>query len=102
MSQQPNKSVNKTGKKKMTDAEKAARTAALKNESKSAKFIRLATPRVNKALKAIGQIARLGGSQYESTPEQRAAMFKALRDAIAGAEDRFKGVREAKQGFVFQ
>lgn len=72
----------KSGRKKLTPAEKEARKAALKAEPKSTRFMRLALPRVTKAIKAISTIGNLSGGQYESTPEQREKILAALNEAV--------------------
>ena len=66
-------------------------------ESKSQRFVRLANARVNKALKAIEQIKHLSSPNYESTPEQRIAVFSALARALADAEKAFQGRKETEQ-----
>lgn len=59
-------------------------------ESKAERFERLATARMEAALKRIELIGNLAGPGYESTPEQQAAMWKALDDAIAAVKARFQ------------
>jgi hypothetical protein len=46
------------------------RKPAPENESKNDKFVRLASPRVTKAIKTIRTIANLGSVNYERTAEQ--------------------------------
>jgi hypothetical protein len=60
-------------------------------ESKQAKFVRLAEARVNRALKDIALIGNLSAGQYESTPEQVAAIMGALRSAVESTESKYAG-----------
>lgn len=52
------------------------------DETKSAKFSRLASARVSKAVKSIKQIGNLAGAGYERTPEQISTIGKHLKDAV--------------------
>jgi hypothetical protein len=68
--------------------EPAAQTEAL--ESKADSFKRLATARVNKALKYIDLVKNLSNrSVYEYQPEQVATIMKALRDQVDALEQTF-------------
>lgn len=51
---------------------------ALPNESKEDAFKRLASARVNKAIKMIALIGNLSSAQYSSTSEQHDAIERAL------------------------
>ena len=53
------------------------------NETKSAKFIRLANIRVVAALAAIERLGKLGSPAYERSPEQIAKLAAVLNDATA-------------------
>ena len=86
------------GKKKLTEAEKAARKEALKNESKAAKFLRLARKRMPRALKALASVANLAG--YEFTDDQRDKILAAIGDAANEIRTRF--MREKKAANEFQ
>jgi len=88
------KQPGKPGKKKMTDAEKKARQEFLKGETKAQKFVRLGTPRVNKAVKVILQIRTLGGAGYESNAEQQKKICDALQLAVNQVRDRFAGKKQ--------
>lgn len=68
-------------------------------ETKSAKFSRLASKRVSKALKAVSNIGNLSGAGYESTPEQRTKIVKALTEAVDSVKTRLEGVKA--QGATF-
>lgn len=67
-----------------------ARAKAPENESKSAKFLRLASARMEKTLSAISVIGNLSSrANYEYTEEQVAAMHKALSDAVSATMSQF-------------
>jgi hypothetical protein len=61
----------------------------LANESKEAKFSRLASARVGKTLKAIGLIANLSGSGYAFTQDQVDKIGQALNKKVADTLARF-------------
>jgi hypothetical protein len=88
------KQPGKPGKKKMSEADKKARQEFLKGESKAQKFVRLGTPRVNKAVKVILQIRTLGGAGYESTADQQKKIVDALQGAVNQVRDRFAGKKQ--------
>lgn len=70
------------------------------NETKAQKFVRLGNKRVPKALKAIKQIAQLGGNGYESSPEQRAKIVTALESEVKAVKDIFAGQRPKAEAFT--
>ena len=67
---------------------------SMSEESKREKFVRLAEARVNRALKDIALIGNLSASQYESTPEQVAAIMGALRAAVENTESKYAGTTD--------
>jgi len=74
-------------------------TAEQKVKAKQDTFTRVVTPRVNKALKAIGLIANCSGSAYLYTPEQAKAVLLALQVAVQGVADAY--AKTAKRGTEF-
>jgi hypothetical protein len=60
-----------------------------KTESKHDKFVRLAEPRVNRAVKAIESIGKLSGGGYEHTDEEVRQLLKALAEAVSGVAFKF-------------
>ena len=74
--------------------------AAPKDETKAQKFSRLASKRVSKALKAVGNIGNLSGAGYESTPEQRKKIVDALTEAVAATAKRLEGTKAAAATFT--
>lgn len=60
-----------------------------KNESKQDKFIRVAEPRVSRAVKSISLLGNLAGSGYEYTEGQVEAMFAAVQEAADSAKAQF-------------
>lgn len=95
------KSATRPGRKQLSETEKLARKEALKNEPKGAKFIRLALPRMKKALASVKQLGNLSSSQYEYTPDQIAKMRKAVIDQVDETFDRFSK-SGSKQDTAFQ
>ena len=83
-------------KKKNTQAGQAKDK---KDETPLEAFGRLATGRTNKAIKAIGLIAQLTGSAYESAPESRKAIVVALKASVQYVEDAFDGKSKASDSF---
>lgn len=64
-------------------------------ETKSARFVRIAEPRVERACKAIRLIGNLSASGYEYTEEQVETMFAAMQKELDTARTRFR--KEAKK-----
>lgn len=58
-----------------------------KDETKADRFVRVVTPRIMKAVKAIKQIGNCAGASYESTPEQ----IRQIDDALTTAIDLVRG-----------
>lgn len=63
------------------------------NETPEMKFYRLAVPRVNKAVKAVSQIGKLGARSYASTQEQRDKIALALTEAVELTMRQLNGVK---------
>jgi hypothetical protein len=71
---------------------RAPREGEVGYETPEARFRRLALRRVPTALKHIGYVINLAkGSGYKSTPEQRAKIILAFRQALSGLEMAFRG-----------
>lgn len=73
-----------------------------KEESKSDRFVRVVTPRVGKAVKAIKVIGYCAGSTYEYTPVQVKQITDVLLTAVSALEGRFEKTAEAKPEFAFK
>lgn len=58
-------------------------------DEKHKDFIRVVTPRVQKALKAIGLIGNQAGSAYVSTADEVDSIFNALRKMVDSTEKRY-------------
>jgi len=59
-------------------------------DEKHADFKRVVTPRVKKALKAIGLIGNQSGSAYAHTEDEIDVIFTALRKKVDAAEKCYK------------
>lgn len=73
------------------------------DESKADKFKRLAQPRVSSIVAGIRRLPTLANSAYESTPEQRDAMFGAIQAELNKARIAFQPKEKAdkKTAFTF-
>ncbi len=70
-------------------------------ESASARFTRVVTPRVGKAVKAIEVIGFCTGSTYEYSPAQASQIVAALDRAVKALEDKFAGKSVGGGSFSF-
>lgn len=74
-----------------------------KNETKPARFVRVVTPRVSKALKAIKTVGFCTGASYEYTPQQADQIVKALTGAVVDLSKRLAKTKPAETtGFEFK
>lgn len=73
-----------------------------KDESKAARFIRVVTPRVAKAVKAISVIGYCSGSTYEYTTQQIQQIVNALENAQGELLARFAGKKSGQEEFTFK
>jgi hypothetical protein len=62
---------------------------AKKEKAKKDAFIRVVTPRVNKALKAIRLVGNCATSNYSYTPEQARAIVLSMQTVLQGVENVF-------------
>lgn len=82
---------------------KPRRKAAIpENETDAARFIRVVTPRVGKAVKAIEVIGFCSGSGYEYTTSQVKQIHDSLAAAMGKIGERFLGKAEGTDGFSFE
>lgn len=70
-------------------------------ESKHDAFVRICTPRVQKAAKAIGLIANCAGSRYEYTPDEVNKMFDFLQSVLDDARGKFDKETVKDTSFTF-
>ena len=71
-------------------------------ENNKQRFQRLAMNRVNKAIKSIELIGNLGNkSLYESTPDERKKIIKAINNAAIQMKIDLDGGTKRKEGFKF-
>lgn len=85
----------------MAQKRKRSKQAIPKDESNSDRFVRVVTPRVNKAVKAIGVIGFCSGATYEYTPSQAKQICKLLHSIVDSLESKLERKPEAQQGFTF-
>ena len=70
-------------------------------ETKSARFIRVVTPRVNKAVKAIDVLGFCAGSSYQFTPKQSKQIIETLLKAITVLDSKFSQKADKQDTFTF-
>lgn len=70
------------------------------SESPGERFTRLATARVNAAIKKISLISNLAGSGYASTPEQQEKIIAVLNHAVAVVKDCFNKTKPEAEKFT--
>lgn len=81
--------------------EKKVRVSTVpKDETKEAKFLRLANKRVNKCRKALDQIGLLGSASYISTEDQRKKITTALEECLRFNLDRLNKQKASKSDFT--
>lgn len=73
-----------------------------KDESKADRFIRVVTPRVGKAVKAIRQISYCAGSGYEHSDEQLKQILDILDTARNALADAYSKPRNTESEFTFK
>lgn len=71
------------------------------NETKEARFIRVVTPRINKAVKAIRVIGYCSGTAYSFTPEQTEQIVKILQTGINALVEQFSAKKSGVDEFAF-
>ena len=71
------------------------------DEKKDARFIRVVTPRINKAVKAISNIGNCSGSNYSFTAEQVQKMTNVLIEAIGNMTTLFAAKKQKQDSFGF-
>lgn len=74
-------------------------TPESKAQVKRAAFRKVVTPRVGKALKAIGLIGNCASDNYLSTPGQVGAILASLQHAVDTVAERYKDQGEKRSAF---
>lgn len=73
-----------------------------KDESKGEKFVRIATSRMNKALRAISALENLSNrNSYSYSQEQVNAMFEQLETTLAEVKESFAPKKTTDKSFSF-
>lgn len=86
----------------MAKRQSRSRQTIPKEESKADRFVRVVTPRVKKAMKAIRTIGFCAGAGYEYTPKQTEQIVTALQGAVDRLNQQFtdKIVDEPEFDFI--
>lgn len=82
------------GKKRKT-------TKPPENETDAEKFVRVVTPRINKAVKAIDLIGNCAGTGYVHTPKQVGNIVNILSKAVERVTAAYTKTGKATEGFKF-
>lgn len=85
----------------MAEKKKRRRQNIPKDEDKSQRFVRVVSPRVDKAVKAIKQIALCAGKTYEYTPQQANQIKGTLMKELTILSSAFEKKAQADTGFKF-
>ena len=86
----------------MAKARARARQTIPKDESKADRFIRVVTPRIAKAMKAIRVIGFCAGAGYEYTPAQVKQIATALGAAVDRVNKQFTEKKADEPEFEFK
>ena len=86
----------------MAKGKKKSRPIIDKDETKAERFIRVVTPRMGKAMKAIRVIGFCAGSVYEYTPKQIEQILSALTTSIETLSKQFSTKVSDKPTFDFE
>ncbi len=86
----------------MAKGKQRQRQQVPKEETKAARFIRVVTPRVAKAMKAIKVIGYCAGGVYEYTPKQTEQIVAALTTSVGTLEKQFETKESSKPTFDFE
>ena len=78
-----------------------ARNSSNKPVDKHADFLRVVTPRVNKAMKAIELLGNQAGAAYAPTEHEVSDMFAALRQKVDDTEAKFLDKKFTSTDFKF-
>jgi hypothetical protein len=87
---------------KTSSEKKPALNPAQKADKKRADFVRVVTPRVTKAIKAIGLIANCAGSNYLYTEAQTVQIVSVLSASVEGIKQAFVKKAVTQTGFTFK
>lgn len=85
--------------KKATRKPSDTRTEAQKAQDKKDAFVRVVTPRVNKALHAISNVQSCASAIYTYSDAQKNAIIQALKAAVENCEAAYKGEAKGVSGF---
>jgi hypothetical protein len=86
----------------MSEKPKKQRKSIDLNETKANRFIRVVTPRIAKAIKAISVIGYCSSPVYEYTSEQVKQILTVLTNGIVALESRYASKKAAGTEFKFK
>ena len=71
------------------------------DETKEAKFIRVVTPRINRAVKVISLIGNCAGAGYVYSVEQHTQIIEVLEKAVEALDAKFSRTKQETTKFGF-
>lgn len=86
----------------MAEKRKRRKVNIPKDETKAARFVRVVTPRVVKAVKSISVVGYCASSTYEYTPQQVKQIVEVLLDAVEGVNNKFVAKTSPEGVFEFK
>jgi len=86
----------------MAEKRKRRKVNIPKDETKAARFVRVVTPRIVKAVKSISVVGYCAGSTYEYTPKQTQQIMGVLIDAVDAVNSKFEAKAEPEGVFEFE
>lgn len=86
----------------MTKKAKVGSSGVPIDESNSDRFIRVVTPRIGKAVKAIGVIGFCAGSTYEYSESQVDQIIHELESSLISLAQTFAGEKGGGNSFKFK
>lgn len=84
------------------DGKKRNKVVIPEGETKAARFIRVVTPRISRATKAIKLIGYCSSSAYEFTEQQTEQIISALSAAVKTLADKFANKKASDEVFKFK
>lgn len=85
----------------MAEKKKRRKSNIPKDETKEARFIRVVTPRVTKAVKAIRNVGHCAGPAYKYTSEQKKQIIEAIFVAVKDLDDKLEAKKAVEDVFNF-
>lgn len=86
----------------MADKQKTGSSKKKVEETKEAKFVRVVTPRIAKAVKYIDLIGNCACSGYSYSPEEVEQIADVLKETVNRVIERYSAKRDKQADFAFK